>query len=320
MIADIGIDLGTSSIVVYVKNKGVVLKEPSLMAFARDTNELKEIGEDAKVALNQSTGDLVAVRPLQNGVITDYRVAERLIRFFVQKSLGKLIFKKPRLNVSIPSTTTEVERRAVFEAAKAIGAREVTLVEEPIAAAVGAGIDISKASGNMVVDIGGGITDIAVISLGGIVVKGSTKVAGNEFDAAIVNYVRRKYDALIGDSIAEDIKIKIGTAYHDMTEETTEISGRDIATGIPKKITLSSVEMAEALKEPISQIMEAIAKVLEETTPELATDILERGMLLSGGGSLIRGLDRIIEKEIGIRAVLVPDPLKSVVIGTGSYV
>jgi rod shape-determining protein MreB len=318
--ADIGIDLGTSSILVYVKGKGVVVKEPSLVAFDRDSNTIKEIGEEARSLLGQSTGNIVPVRPLKKGVITDYTVTEKIIRYFVQKSLGKLIFKKPRINISVPCNITEVEKRAVIEAATAAGAREVTLIDEPMAAAIGAGVDIYKPSGSMVVDIGGGTTDIAVISLGGIVAHTSIKTAGNDFDNAIVKYMRDEYDVLIGDSLAENIKMKIGTASLNMLEETTEVQGRDIATGLPKKITLSSMEMARVLAEPISQIIEGIRVVLEDTEPELASDVLERGILLAGGGSLIRGLDKFIEEKTAIRTVLPEEPLLVVALGTGMYV
>ena len=320
MTADIGIDLGTSSILVYVKGKGVVVKEPSLVAFDRDSNTIKEIGEEARTLISQSTGNIIAVRPLRKGVITDYTVTEKIIRYFVQKSLGKLIFKKPRINISVPCNITEVERRAVIEAATAAGAREVTLIDEPMAAAIGAGVDIYKPSGSMVVDIGGGTTDIAVISLGGIVAHTSIKTAGNDFDNAIAKYVRDEYDILIGDSLAENIKMKIGTASMNMLEEKTEVQGREIATGLPKKITLSSIEMARVLKEPISQIIEGIRVVLEETEPELAADVLERGILLAGGGSLIRGLDKFIEEKTAIRTILPDEPLLVVAIGTGMYV
>jgi len=318
--ADIGIDLGTSSILVYVRGKGVVVKEPSLVAFDRDSNTIKEIGEEARALIGQSTGNIIGVRPLRKGVVTDYTVTEKMIRYFVQKSLGKLIFKKPRINISVPCNITEVERRAVIEAAMAAGAREVTLIEEPMAAAIGAGVDIYKPSGSMVVDIGGGTTDIAVMSLGGIVAHTSIKTAGNDFDNAIVKYMRDEYDVLIGDSLAENIKMKIGTASMNMVEEKTEVQGREIATGLPKKITLSSMEMAKVLKEPISQIIEGIRVVLEEIEPELAADVLERGILLAGGGSLIRGLDKFIEEKTAIRTILPDEPLLVVAIGTGIYV
>jgi len=320
MVADIGIDLGTSSILVYVKGKGVVVKEPSLVAFDRDSNTIKEIGEEARALLGQSSGNIIAVRPLKKGVITDYTVTEKMIRYFVQKSLGKLIFKKPRINISVPCNITEVERRAVVDAAMAAGAREVTLLDEPMAAAIGAGIDIYKPSGSMVVDIGGGTTDIAIISLGGIVANTSIPVAGNDFDNAIVKYVRDEYNVLIGDSLAENIKMKIGTASLNVLEETTEIQGRDIETGLPKKITLSSIEMAKVLEEPIGQIIEGIRVVLEETEAELSSDVLERGILLAGGGSLIRGLDKLIEERISIRTILPEEPLLVVAMGTGMYV
>ena len=319
MKADVGIDLGTSSILVYVKGVGVVIKEPSLVAFDRDSNEIKEYGEEARAMLRQSTGNIIAARPLQDGVITDYTVTENIIRHFVQKALGKLIFKKPRINISVSCLITEVEKRALVAAGMAAGAREVTLVEKPVAAAIGAGVDIYKPSGNMVVDIGGGTTDIAVISLGGIVASTSVKVAGNDFDNAIVRYMRDEYKVLIGDSLAENIKIKIGAASSEVVKETEHVQGREIATGLPRKITLSSTEMAKVLREPMEQIIEGIRQVFEETPPELATDILERGILMAGGGSLIRGLDLFIEETTSLRIVLPEKPLMVVAVGVGKY-
>ncbi|MCL2864017.1 MAG: rod shape-determining protein [Lachnospiraceae bacterium] len=319
MRVDIGIDLGTSSILVYVRGKGVVIKEPSLVAFDRDSNVIKEIGAEARMILSKSHGSIVAIRPLRQGVIIDYTVTEKVIRYFVQKSLGKLIFKKPRMGVSVPSDATEVEKKAVEAAAYAAGAREVFLLTEPMAAAIGSGIDIYKPSGNMIVDIGGGTTDVAVISLGGAVAQSSIKVAGNDFDEAIIRYLRRKHDLLVGETVAEDIKIKIGTVYPKKIEESMEVVGRNVADGLPKTVSVTSTEIAEALKEASTQIMETIMEVLEQTPPELSADLLERGILLTGGGALISGLGHLIERQVGIRANLAPDPLKVVVMGIGQY-
>ena len=304
MSIDLGIDLGTASILVYVKGKGVVLKEPSVVAFDRDTNMIKAIGEEARLMLGRTPGNIVAVRPLRQGVISDYIVTEKMIKYFVQKALGKRTFKKPNISICVPSGVTEVEKKAVEEAAFAAGAREVHLIEEPVAAAIGAGIDISKPCGNMIVDIGGGTSDIAVISLGGTVVNTSLKVAGDDFDEAIVRYVRKKHNLLIGDRTAEDIKIKIGTTYPLVEDESM--------------VTASETE--EALHETTSQIVEAVIGVLERTPPELSADILDRGIVLTGGGALLRGLEELIEERTGINTMTAEDPMKVVAIGTGQYV
>lgn len=321
MSIDLGIDLGTASILVYVKGKGVVLKEPSVVAFDRDTNMIKAIGEEARLMLGRTPGNIVAVRPLRQGVISDYIVTEKMIKYFVQKALGKRTFKKPNISICVPSGVTEVEKKAVEEAAFAAGAREVHLIEEPVAAAIGAGIDISKPCGNMIVDIGGGTSDIAVISLGGTVVNTSLKVAGDDFDEAIVRYVRKKHNLLIGDRTAEDIKIKIGTTYHPLVEdESMEVRGRNLVTGLPKTVTVTASETEEALHETTSQIVEAVIGVLERTPPELSADILDRGIVLTGGGALLRGLEELIEERTGINTMTAEDPMKVVAIGTGQYV
>lgn len=249
MSVDLGIDLGTASVLVYVKGKGVILKEPSVVAYDRDTNAIKAIGEEARMMLGRTPGNIVAVRPLRQGVISDYTVTEKMIKYFVQKALGKRTFKKPRISICVPSGVTEVERKAVEEATYAAGAREVHLIEEPVAAAIGAGIDISKPCGNMIVDIGGGTSDIAVISLGGTVVNTSLKIAGDDFDEAIVRYMRKKHNLLIGERTAEDIKIKIGTTYPLIEDETLEVRGRNLVTGLPKTVTVTSTETEEALRE-----------------------------------------------------------------------
>ena len=318
MSIDLGIDLGTASILVYVKGKGVVLKEPSVVAFDRDTNMIKAIGEEARLMLGRTPGNIVAVRPLRQGVISDYIVTEKMIKYFVQKALGKRTFKKPNISICVPSGVTEVEKKAVEEAAA--GAREVHLIEEPVAAAIGAGIDISKPCGNMIVDIGGGTSDIAVISLGGTVVNTSLKVAGDDFDEAIVRYVRKKHNLLIGDRTAEDIKIKIGTTYPLVEDESMEVRGRNLVTGLPKTVTVTASETEEALHETTSQIVEAVIGVLERTPPELSADILDRGIVLTGGGALLRGLEELIEERTGINTMTAEDPMKVVAIGTGQYV
>ena len=285
MAVDIGIDLGTASVLVYVKGKGVILKEPSVVAYDRDSNTIKAIGEEARLMLGRTPGNVVAVRPMRQGVISDYTVTEKMIKYFVQKALGRRSFSKPRISICVPSGVTEVERKAVEEATYAAGAREVRLIEEPVAAAIGAGLDISRPCGNMIVDIGGGTADVAVISLGGTVVNTSIKIAGDNFDEAIVRYVRKKHNLLIGERTAEDIKIKIGTTYPLIEEESIEVRGRNILTGLPKTVKVTSSETEEALRETTGQIIEAVISVLERTPPELSADILDRGIVLTGGGA-----------------------------------
>lgn len=320
MSVDIGIDLGTASILVYVKGKGVVLKEPSVVAFDRGTNTIKAIGEEARMMLGRTPGNIIAVRPLRDGVISDYTVTEKMIKYFVQKALGRRTFKKPRISVCVPSGVTEVEKKAVQEATYSAGAREVHLIEEPVAAAIGIGIDISKPCGNMIVDIGGGTSDIAVISLGGTVVNTSLKTAGDDFDEAIVRYMRKKHNLLIGERTAEDIKIRIGTVYPNAAEEKIEVRGRNLVTGLPKTVEVSSPETAEALRESADQIMEAVISVLERTPPELSADILDRGIVLTGGGAMLRGLEELIEERTGINTMLAEEPMQAVAIGTGQFV
>ena len=292
---DIGIDLGTASILVYIRGKGVVLKEPSVVAFDRDTNKIKAIGEEARLMLGRTPGNIVAVRPLRQGVISDYTVTEKMIKHFIQKAIGKRTFKKPRIAVCVPSGVTEVEKKAVEDATWQAGARSVDIIEEPIAAAIGAGIDIAKPCGNMIVDIGGGTTDIAVISLGGAVVSTSIKIAGDDFDEAIVRFMRKKHNLLIGERTAEEIKIKIGCAFPRQEVITMDVRGRNLVTGLPKTITVTSEETEEALREATSQIVEAVHSVLEKTPPELSSDIAERGIVLTGGGVLLQGLEELIE-------------------------
>ena len=299
---DIGIDLGTASILVYVKGRGVVLKEPSVVAFDRDSNKIKAIGEEARLMLGRTPGNIVAVRPLRQGVISDYTVTEKMIKYFIQKAMGKKSYRKPRISVCVPSGVTEVEKRAVEDAAYSAGAREVYIIEEPIAAAIGAGIDISRPCGNMIVDIGGGTADIAVISLGGSVVSTSIKIAGDDFDEAIVRYMRKKHNLLIGERTAEDVKINIGTCYPLPEPMTMDVRGRN------------------ALHEPTRQIVEAVHSVLEKTPPELAADVADRGIILTGGGSMLRGLEELMEDKTGINTMTAEDPMVCVAIGTGKYV
>ena len=317
---DIGIDLGTASILVYVKGKGVVLKEPSVVAFDRDTNRIKAIGEEARLMLGRTPGNIVAVRPLRQGVISDYTVTEKMLKYFISKAVGKQRFRKPLISICVPSGVTEVERKAVEDAAFQAGARDVKIIEEPIAAAIGAGIDIARPCGNMIVDIGGGTSDIAVISLGGTVVRTSIKIAGDDFDDAIVRYMRKKHNLLIGERTAEDIKIRIGSAYPRPEVETVDVRGRNLVTGLPKTITVTSKETEEALHDTTLQIVDAVHSVLEKTPPELAADIADRGIVLTGGGSLLYGLEELIESKTGITTMTAEEPMTAVAIGTGKYV
>ena len=317
---DIGIDLGTASILVYVKGKGVVLKEPSVVAFDRDTNRIKAIGEEARLMLGRTPGNIVAVRPLRQGVISDYTVTEKMLKYFISKAIGKQRFRKPLISICVPSGVTEVERKAVEDAAFQAGARDVKIIEEPIAAAIGAGIDIARPCGNMIVDIGGGTSDIAVISLGGTVVSTSIKIAGDDFDDAIVRYMRKKHNLLIGERTAEDIKIRIGSAYPRPEVETVDVRGRNLVTGLPKTITVTSKETEEALHDTTLQIVDAVHSVLEKTPPELAADIADRGIVLTGGGSLLYGLEELIESKTGITTMTAEEPMTAVAIGTGKYV
>ena len=317
---DIGIDLGTASILVYIKGKGVVLKEPSVVAFDRNTNRIKAIGEEARLMLGRTPGNIVAVRPLRQGVISDYNVTEKMLKYFIQKAVGKTRFRKPIISVCVPSGVTEVEKRAVEDATMDAGAKDVKIIEEPIAAAIGAGIDIAKPCGNMIVDIGGGTSDIAVISLGGTVVSTSIKIAGDDFDEAIVRYMRKKHNLLIGERTAEEIKIKIGAAYKRPELLTLDVRGRNLITGLPKTVTVNSDETVEALKETTTQIVEAVHSVLEKTPPELAADIADRGIVITGGGGLLYGLEQVIEQRTGISTATADDPMTAVAIGTGKYV
>ena len=311
--SDIGIDLGTASVLVYIKGKGVVLKEPSVVAIDRDTKKVKAIGEEARFMLGRTPGNIMAIRPLRQGVISDYDVTEKMMKYFIQKAGGKRFFRKPRISVCIPSAATEVEKRAVEEATYNAGAREVAIIEEPIAAAIGAGIDISKPCGNMIVDIGGGTSDVAVISLGGSVVSASVKVAGDDFDDAIIKYMRKKHNLLIGEMTAEEIKIKIGSAFKRPEIVTLDVRGRNLLTGLPD-------ETLEALELPCKQIVDSVHQVLEKTPPELAADIADRGIVLTGGGALLWGMEQLLEAKTGINTMTAENPMNCVAIGTGKFV
>jgi rod shape-determining protein MreB len=319
--SDIGIDLGTASVLVYVKGKGVVLKEPSVVAYDKDTDRIKAIGEEARLMLGRTPENIIAVRPLRQGVISSYKITEKMLRYFIQKAVGKSFFgRRPRISVCVPSGATEVEKKAVEDATIQAGAKDVFVIEEPIAAAIGAGIDISRACGNMIVDIGGGTTDVAVISLSGIVVSTSIKTAGDDFDDAIVRFMRKRHNLLIGERTAEEIKIKIGTCYKRPENITMDVRGRNLVTGLPKVVTISSDETEEALREVTAQIVDAIHSVLERTPPELAADIADRGIVLTGGGSLLHGLEELIEENTGITTMIAEEPLNAVAIGTGKYI
>ncbi len=318
--ADIGIDLGTSSTLIYVRGKGVVLKEPSVIAYDKELDKIVEIGEEARLMLGRTPGNIIPIRPLKHGVITDNSTAEQMLRYFIRKAIGRNFFgRRPRICISVPSGVTEVERRAVEEAAYRAGARFVTLLECPIAAAIGAGIDISRPVGNMLIDIGGGTTDIAVISMGGAVVSSSIKTAGENFDEAIVRYVRKRHNLLIGDVTAEEVKINIGTCYKRPENIAMEIRGRNMVTGLPKTVTITSDETEEALREPCAAIVDAVHSVLEKTPPELAADIADRGIVLTGGGALLHGLEQMIEEKTGITTMTAEDPMSAVATGTGKY-
>ncbi len=316
---DIGVDLGTASVLVYVKGKGIVLNEPSVVAIDRDSGEIFAVGEEARKMLGRTPGNIVAIRPLREGVIADYDTTERMLRYFINKACGKKFLFKPRVMVCIPSGVTGVEERAVRQAAMQAGARQAYLIEEPLAAALGAGLDISEASGSMVVDIGGGTADIAVLSLGGIVCSKSLRVGGDKFDDAIVRYIRREYNLMIGERTAEELKMKVGTAYPrgKMDNTSIEIRGRDLVSGLPKTITVTADEAYEALAEPVEQVVGAVKEVLEKTPPELAADIINKGIVMTGGGALLNGLDTLIREETGLPIHIAEDAISCVALGTG---
>ncbi len=315
---DIGIDLGTANVLVYVKGKGIVLAEPSVVAMDKDNNRIVAIGAEAKRMLGRTPGNIVATRPLREGVIADYDVTEAMLKHFISKVCGRNLFFKPHIMVCIPSGVTTVEKRAVLEAAIQAGARRASLIEEPLAAALGAGLDICRPNGHMVVDIGGGTTDVAVLSLGGIVLSDSLRVGGDKFDEAIVRYVKKEYNLLIGERSAEEVKIRNGSAMlQGPGDQSVEVRGRDLMTGLPKNLDITARELQEALAEPVSLVINTIKTVLERTPPELAADIVHHGLVMTGGGSMLSGLDALISKETGIPARLADDPLSCVALGTG---
>ncbi len=313
---DIGIDLGTASVLVYLKGKGIVLKEPSVVAVDKNTDKVLQVGSEAQRMLGRTPGNIVAIRPLKDGVISDYDTTERMIKYFLGKVVKKGIFK-PRVIICVPSGVTDVEERAVIDAGVQAGASRVHLIEEPIAAAIGVGIDISQPVGSMVVDMGGGTSDVAVISLGGIVVSESIKVAGDKFDEAIVKYIRKKYNIVIGERTAENMKIKIGCVYKRDDNPAMEVKGRSLVSGLPKTITVSSDEMLNALSETASMVVDTVKSVIENTPPELVGDISNRGIVLTGGGALIYGMDKLIEFETGIQTYVAEDAEYCVALGTG---
>lgn len=314
---DIGIDLGTATVLVYIKGKGIKLKEPSVVAIDKTNNKVLSVGEEARRMIGRTPGNIVAIRPLKDGVISDYDITEKMLKYFIRKATGKSRLSAPRVVVCVPCEATEVEKRAVKDATINAGAKKVYLIEEPLAAAIGAGLDITKANGNMVIDIGGGTSDVAVISLGGIVVRSSIKVAGDNFDEAIVKYIRKKHKLMIGERTSEDLKIKIGNAIKTEEETFMEIRGRDLITGLPKNITVCSSEMQEALNESVNAIADCVHSVLERTPPELAADIADKGIIMTGGGALLKGLDKLIEKMTHVPVTVADDPVSCVVLGTG---
>lgn len=313
---DIGIDLGTATILVYVKGKGIVLREPSVVAIDKNTNEVLAVGQEARKMLGRTPGNIIAIRPLKDGVISDYTVTEKMLKYFIGKVCGKFIFS-PRIMICVPSCVTEVEKKAVIDAATHAGAKKVYLIEEPIAAAIGAGIDIGKPYGSMIVDIGGGTADIAVISLGGAVKSKSLKIAGDRFDEAIMRYIKKNKNVIIGERTAEDIKINIGCMYPKTVVERMRVKGRDLASGLPVEIEITSEEMYDALKESADHLVDGVHSVLEETPPELAADISERGIYITGGGGLINGLDKLLQERTGIPVMIAEDSISCVAMGTG---
>ena len=314
---DMGIDLGTANTLVYVRGQGIVLREPSVVAIIKGTNDVKAVGNDAKQMLGRTPGNIVAIRPLKDGVIADFVVTESMLRYFIRKVHNRKWLTHPTVIIGIPSGITSVEKRAVRDSAIQAGAREVFLIEEPMAAAIGAGLPVAEAAGSMIIDIGGGTTEVAVVSLGGIVVKESVRIAGDELDEAIIVYIKRTYNLMIGERSAEDIKIRVGSAVPLENEEEIEIKGRDLISGLPNTIKIKSGEIRECLQEPIAAIVDAVKSTLERTPPELAADIMERGVAMVGGGSLLRGLDSLLAKETGLPVFVGEDPLTAVVLGTG---
>lgn len=314
---DIGIDLGTANTLVYVRDKGVVLREPSVVAVQLGTNHVLAVGNEAKRMLGRTPGNIVAIRPLKDGVIADFEITEAMLRHFIQKVHNRRSMISPRVVVAVPSGITEVEKRAVTDSAKHAGAREVYLIEEPMASAIGVGLPVQEPAGNMIIDMGGGTTEVAIISLAGIVFSRSVRVAGDELDEALVQYMKRVYNLMIGERTAEEIKIKIGSAYPMEQETSMEVKGRDLVAGLPKTLTVTSQEVREAIQEPINTIVETVRYTLERCPPELSADLVDRGIVLAGGGALLRGLDKLLAEETGLPVHVADDPLSAVVMGTG---
>lgn len=317
MSTDIGVDLGTANVLIYIKGKGIVLREPSVVAIDRDSNSVLAVGEEARRMIGRTPGNIVAIRPLRDGVIANYSITEAMLRYFIDKVVGRSLMFRPRIMMCIPSGITMVEQRAVQEAAEQAGARQTQLIEEPLAAALGAGLDISEAYGSMVIDIGGGTTDIAVISLGGIVLSDSLRTAGDSFDEAIIEYVKKKFSLMIGERTAENIKMTVGAAFSDARDVSMDIKGRDMLSGLPKNIKVTTEQISEALSPSVRRIVTSVKKVLEDCPPELAADIMDRGIIMTGGGSMLYGLDELIRRETMIPTSLADDPLSCVALGTG---
>ena len=320
MTKDMGIDLGTANTLVYIKGQGIVVREPSVVAIRDDSKEVLAVGEEAKRMIGRTPGNIVAIRPMKDGVIADFDVTQSMLSYFIQKAAAKKGVVSPRIAICVPFGVTEVEKRAIEEAARTAGAKDAFLIEEPMAAAIGAGLRIEEPEGNMVVDIGGGTSEIAIISLGGIVTAKSIRLGGDELDEAIVNYVKKEYSLMIGERTAEDVKIRIGSAYKEGEEMEMEIRGRDLISGLPKTMQISSSEVRDALRDPVNSIVDGIKSTLEKTPPELASDIMENGIMLTGGGALLKGLDKLVKEETGIPVKIAENPLDCVAIGTGKSV
>ncbi|MDY0234686.1 MAG: rod shape-determining protein [Gudongella sp.] len=314
---DMGIDLGTANTLVFIKGRGIILREPSVVAINRDNKQVLAVGEEAKKMIGRTPGNIIAIRPLKDGVIADFDITQEMLKYFIRKATQKKSIFQPRVVVCVPSGVTEVEKRAVEEATIQAGAKDAFLIEEPMAAAIGAGLPVHEATGSMVVDIGGGTTEVAVISLGGIVTSKSIRIAGDELDSFIANYIKKEYSLMIGERTAEQVKIEIGAAIDDQVLGNMEIRGRDLVSGLPKTIEITSSEIYEALREPVSNIIDAIKATLEKTPPELSSDVMEYGIVLTGGGALLYGLDKLITNETGIPVIIAENPLDCVALGTG---
>ena len=320
MTKDMGIDLGTANTLVYIKGQGIVVREPSVVAIRDDSKDVLAVGEEAKRMIGRTPGNIVAIRPMKDGVIADFDITQSMLSYFIQKAAAKKGVVSPRIAICVPFGVTEVEKRAIEEAARNAGAKDAFLIEEPMAAAIGAGLRIEEPEGNMVVDIGGGTSEIAIISLGGIVTAKSIRLGGDELDEAIVNYVKKEYSLMIGERTAEDVKIKIGSAYKEGDEIEMEIRGRDLISGLPKTMQISSSEVRDALRDPVNSIVDGIKSTLEKTPPELASDIMENGIMLTGGGALLKGLDKLVKEETGMPVKIAENPLDCVAVGTGKSV